>query len=91
MSKYLEKEIYKILKDLHGITEDELNQNSKTIVEITADIIQAKLSEIKDLNDEIGKLRVDNVNKQIMIDDLQESNQYMKSELKRIYDENVEI
>ena len=90
MSKYIEKEIFKILKDLHGITEEELDQNSKTIVEIVADIIQVKLFEIKDLNDEIGKLKVDNANKQIMIDDLQESNQYFR-EIIEMHDENEDI
>ena len=71
MSKYIEKEIFKILKDLHGITEEELDQNSKTIVEIVADIIQVKLFEIKDrswLN--VGEIFSDNITNSIIMNEL---------------------
>ena len=81
MNNYLEQEIIKILKDEHGIIEEELDQNSKTIIEITADIIKARLGEMKELNDRIRFLEIDIENKEIMIENLQEEKSYLMDEI----------
>jgi hypothetical protein len=80
-TNWIEKEIKQQLKDQYGIIEEELNRTSLTIIELTSDIIKAKLSEIKDLNDRIRSLEIDVENKEIMITDLQEEKQNLMDEI----------